>query len=154
MKKRIPYGIGDFEKIRQEKLYYVDKTKTIKELEKHQYPFFIRPRRFGKSLLISTLEHYYDIEKKDAFDDLFKGLWIHQNPTKEKNTYLVLRLDFSGIETNKGKEALFNSFLWKVKMKAKDFVNRNTPYYSQGTTNSIENAENPSSVIDALCTLI
>src|SRR6056297_2549276 len=154
MKKRIPYGIGDFETISKEKYYYVDKTKTIQELEKHRYPFFIRPRRFGKSLLISTLEHYYDIEKIDAFDDLFKGLWIHENPTEEKNAYLVLRLDFSGIETDKGKEALFNSFLWKVKMKAKEFVNRYNAYYSEGTTNAIETAENPSSVIDALCTLL
>jgi len=154
VKKRIPYGIGDFETIAKEKYYYVDKTKTIQELEKHRYPFFIRPRRFGKSLFISTLEHYYDIEKKDAFDELFKGLWIHENPTEEKNAYLVLRLDFSGIETDKGKEALFNSFLWKVKMKAKDFVNRYKPYYSQGSTNIIEKAENPSSIIDTLCTLI
>jgi hypothetical protein len=60
----------------------------------------------------------YGIEKKDAFDELFSGLWIHANPTEERNSYLVLRLDFSGIETDKGKEALFNSFLWKVKMKA------------------------------------
>ncbi|MEA1884598.1 MAG: AAA family ATPase, partial [Thermotogota bacterium] len=84
MKKRIPYGIGDFEKIRKEKMYYVDKTQTIKELENHQYPFFIRPRRFGKSLLISTLENYYDIEKKEDFDELFQDLWIHDNPTEER----------------------------------------------------------------------
>jgi len=153
VKKRIPYGIGDFEKIRKEHFYYVDKTQIIKELEKHQYPFFIRPRRFGKSLLISTLEHYYDIEKKDAFDELFKGLWIHEHPTEERNSYLVLRLDFSGIETDKGKESLFNSFLWKVKMKAIEFVNRYDAYYTQGSIQTIQKVENPSSVIDALCTL-
>ncbi|HPH11733.1 MAG TPA: AAA family ATPase, partial [Thermotogota bacterium] len=77
MKKRIPYGIGDFELIRSKNMYYVDKTRMIKDLELHQYLFFIRPRRFGKSLLISTLENYYDILRKDRYDDLFKGLWIH-----------------------------------------------------------------------------
>ena len=124
VKKRIPYGIGDFEKIRKEKFYYVDKTKTIKELEKHQYPFFIRPRRFGKSLLISTLEHYYDIEKKEAFDELFKGLWIHENPTKEKNAYLVLRLDFSGIETSQGKQTLHEFFTDQVKNNVLVFLQK------------------------------
>jgi hypothetical protein len=100
------------------------------------------------------LEHYYDIEKKNAFDELFKGLWIHENPTKERNSYLVLRFDFSGIETDKGKEVLFNSFLWKVKMKVREFVNRYGAYYTQGSTQVIENAESPSAVIDGLCTLI
>ncbi|MEA1884761.1 MAG: AAA family ATPase, partial [Thermotogota bacterium] len=154
MKKRIPYGIGDFEVIRKENYYYVDKTKIIQELEKHRYPFFIRPRRFGKSLLISTLESYYDIEKKDSFDALFKGLWIHDNPTGERNSYLILRLDFSGIESDKGKVALFNSFLWKVKMKAKEFVNRYAPHYTQDSIQVIEKAESPSAVMETLCTLI
>src|SRR6056297_1545262 len=139
MKKRIPYGIGNFEKIRQEKLYYVDKTKTIKELEKHQYPFFIRPRRFGKSLLISTLEHYYDIEKKDAFDELFKGLWIHENPTKERNTYLVLRLDFSGIETSQGKQTLYESFADKVKNNLLVFLHKYKSYFQKDIYNNVQN---------------
>src|SRR6056297_1235097 len=154
MKKRIPYGIGDFESIRKDNMYYIDKTKIIEYLEMHQYPFFIRPRRFGKSLLISILEDYYDIEKKDTFDELFKGLWIHENPTEERNSYLVLRLDFSGIETDKGKKALFNSFLWKVKMKVGEFVNRYALYYKQETSVAIENAESPSAIMEALCTQI
>ncbi len=115
MKKRIPYGIGDFELIRSKNMYYVDKTRMIKDLELHQYLFFIRPRRFGKSLLISTLENYYDILRKDRYDDLFKGLWIHEHPTEERNSYLILRLDFSGIETSYGKEKLYESFTDKVK---------------------------------------
>ena len=73
MKKRIPYGIGDFESLILENYYYVDKTRIIEDLEMHRYPFFIRPRRFGKSLLISMLEDYYDIEKKDWFDDCLRG---------------------------------------------------------------------------------
>jgi len=154
MKKRIPYGIGDFESIRTKNYYYIDKTKIIEELENHRYPFFIRPRRFGKSLLISTLEDYYDIKKQDDFDELFKGLYIHEHPTTERNSYMVLRFDFSGIETDKGKEQLFDSFLWKVKMKAKEFVSRYNDYYTQGSLEVIEKAENPSAVMDSLCTLI
>src|SRR6056297_4309660 len=154
MKKRIPYGIGDFESIRKDNMYYIDKTKIIEYLEMHQYPFFIRPRRFGKSLLVSILEDYYDIEKQDGFDELFKGLYIHEHPTRERNSYLVLRLDFSGIETDQGKEVLFNSFLWKVKMKGKDFVSRYAEYYKPGSIKAIESAETPSAVMDGLCTLI
>src|SRR6056297_1377421 len=154
MKKRIPYGIGNFEKIRQEKLYYVDKTKTIKELEKHQYPFFIRPRRFGKSLLISTLEHYYDIEKKDAFDDLFKGLWIHNNPTKEKNAYLVLRLDFSGIETSRGKQALYDSFTDNVKEYILPFLRKYKTYLKVEKTEEIQQENNPTQLMKSVVSIL
>src|SRR6056297_4064618 len=154
MKKRIPYGIGNFEKIRQEKLYYVDKTKTIKELEKHQYPFFIRPRRFGKSLLISTLEHYYDIEKKDAFDDLFKGLWIHENPTKERNSYLVLRLDFSGIETSRGKQALYDSFTDNVKEYILPFLRKYKTQLQIQKEEEIQQENNPTQLMKSFISIL
>ena len=147
MKKRIPYGIGDFEKIRKENFYYVDKTQIIKDLEKHQYPFFIRPRRFGKSLLISTLEHYYDIEKKDAFDELFKGLWIHDNPTEERNSYLVLRLDFSGIETSQGKQALYDSFTDNVKEYILPFLRKYKTQLQVEKEKEIQQENNPAQLM-------
>src|SRR6056297_1839845 len=154
MKKRIPYGIGDFEKIRQEKLYYVDKTKTIKELEKHQYPFFIRPRRFGKSLLISILEDYYDIEKKDVFDELFKGLWIHENPTEERNSYLVLRLDFSGIETSQGKQALYDSFTDNVKEYLLPFLEKYKTQLKTEKAEEIQKENNPTQLIKSFISIL
>jgi len=83
MKKKIPYGIGDFETIRKDNYYYVDKTKIIKELEKHRYPFFIRPRRFGKSLLISILEDYYDIKKRGLRRTL-QGVVDPREPDRRK----------------------------------------------------------------------
>jgi len=147
VKKRIPYGIGDFEKIRKENFYYVDKTQIIKDLEKHQYPFFIRPRRFGKSLLISTLEHYYDIEKKDAFDELFKGLWIHDNPTEERNSYLVLRLDFSGIETSQGKQALYDSFTDNVKEYILPFLRKYKTQLQVEKEKEIQQENNPAQLM-------
>jgi len=92
--KRIPYGIADFNAFRKNNLYYVDKTRYIKNIEeKGNYLFFIRPRRFGKSLFLGILEAYYDIALKDRFDYLFNGSQIHQNPTREKNGNVFLKND-------------------------------------------------------------
>ncbi len=66
-------------------------------LEEHEYIFFIRPRRSGKSLWLSILECYYDINLKDRFGEYFKDTQIGENPTPEKNSYFVLRLDFSAV---------------------------------------------------------
>ena len=94
--KRIPYGMQNWEDVRLSHYYYVDKTRFIPEIEAaNRYFFFIRPRRFGKSLLMSMLRQYYDIRKADSFDRLFGDLWIGQHPTTEHNTYLVLYLNFS-----------------------------------------------------------
>ena len=96
--KRIPYGKADFNDFREKNLYYVDKTRFIRDIEeKGDFLFLIRPRRFGKSLFLAVLEAYYDIEYKDRFDSFFSGTYIHQNPTKEKNSYMVLKLNFSAV---------------------------------------------------------
>ena len=154
VKKRIPYGIGDFETIRNGNYYYVDKTKIIQELEKHRYPFFIRPRRFGKSLLISTLEHYYDIEKKDAFDELYKGLWIHEHPTEERNSYLVLRLDFSGIETSQGKQALYDSFTDKVKNNILVFLHKYKYHLQKDIYDNVQSETDPEQILSSFITVL
>jgi len=100
--KQIPYGIADFEDFRKKNLYYVDKTRFIHNIEKKgSFLFFIRPRRFGKSLFLSMMEYYYDVNRKDQFDYLFNGTAIHQNPTKEKNNYLVLSFNFSAVAPDK-----------------------------------------------------
>ena len=94
--KRIPYGVSDFEKLKSEDLYYIDKTPFIQILESiGYYLFLIRPRRFGKSLLLSMLESYYDIAKKDQFEEIFRDTVIKDNPTEERNSYLILKLNFS-----------------------------------------------------------
>ncbi|BDU51396.1 AAA family ATPase [Haliovirga abyssi] len=100
MRKRIPYGISNFEKLVKEDYYFVDKTKYIELLENMNEPYliFLRPRRFGKSLLISILENYYDINNKDK-EDLFRDLYIGENPTRLKNSYYILKFSFSGIDT-------------------------------------------------------
>ena len=97
-RKRIPYGMQNFEDVIKEDCYYVDKTPFIWDVEEaNKYFFYIRPRRFGKTLTISMLEHYYDINKKDKFEELFGKLYIGQNPTPERNSYLVLYLNFAVI---------------------------------------------------------
>jgi hypothetical protein len=154
MKKRIPYGVGDFETLRKSNMYYIDKTRIIERLEQHQYPFLIRPRRFGKSLLVSILEDYYDIEKKDEFDLLFNGLYIQKHPTPEKNKYLVLRLDFSGIETDQGKGKLFQSFTNKIKKYALIFLEHYKNILNKELYDEINNSKDPTEIITSLTTLM
>ena len=97
-RKRIPYGMQNFEDIIKEDCYYVDKTPFIEQVEEsNKYFFFIRPRRFGKSLTLSMLENYYDINKKDQFEELFGKLYIGQYPTPEHNTYLIIHLNFAEV---------------------------------------------------------
>ena len=96
--KRIPYGMQNWEDVRLSNYYYVDKTRFIPEIEAaNHYFFFIRPRRFGKSLLMNMLRQYYDVRKAELFDRLFGDLWIGQHPTESHNQYLVLYLNFSMI---------------------------------------------------------
>ena len=95
-RKRIPYGMQNFEDVMERDCYYVDKTPFIEKIEEsNMYFFFIRPRRFGKSLTLSMLENYYDINKKDKFESLFGKLYIGENPTPERNSYLILHLNFA-----------------------------------------------------------
>jgi hypothetical protein len=150
MKKRIPYGIGNFETLRNENYYYIDKTKIIEKLESHRYPFLIRPRRFGKSLLVSILEAYYDIEKKNVFDDLFGGLYIHENMTSERSNYLVLRLDFTGIETSMGRENLFKSFAKSVKTYILGFIGKYSSYLPLEFDEQIKTENEPAQMIKLL----
>ena len=94
--KRIPYGIGDYKRLQESNCYYVDKTHHIPLLEAAPfYIFFIRPRRFGKSLWMSLLEYYYDVNKANNFKTLFANTFIGQNPTLERNSYLILSFNFS-----------------------------------------------------------
>ena len=97
-RKRLPYGMMNFAVIRREDYYYVDKTRFIPMIEQaDRFFFFIRPRRFGKSLTLNVLQHYYDVRTRDKFNDLFGDLYIGKHPTANRNSYLVLYLNFSGI---------------------------------------------------------
>ena len=109
---KYPYGISDFKKINTKNYFYCDRTDKIPLLEKSDSQLFIRPRRFGKSLVLSMLENYYDVAKKDEFEAIFGGLKIGRNPTESRNSYFILRLDFSCVDPTGSaenvKRALFN----------------------------------------------
>ena len=93
----IPYAVADFIEMRERGFYYVDKTQYIAKLEDYKAPVFLRPRRFGKSLLVSTLACYYDRTKAHRFEELFGDTWIGTHPTKEHNRYMIIRYDFSAM---------------------------------------------------------
>jgi len=124
----------------EENLYYVDKTMYIEELEKlhSYYLFFLRPRRFGKSLFVSLLQNYYDINEKDNFDTLFRNTYIGQNPTKERNSYYVLNFDFTGVTTDT-KEQLEESFINITKNAFELFQNRHNIHFDYLQTGSAAN---------------
>ena len=95
---KIPYGISDFRKIREDNYYYVDKTMYLSKLETEgDVLACFRPNRFGKSLFISMMYYYYDVNSKKLFKDLFKGTYVSDEVTVKKNSYYVLRFDFSNI---------------------------------------------------------
>ena len=100
--KKIPYGKSEFKDIKLGNYYYIDKTQYIPILEMlPDYLFFIRPRRFGKSLFLSMLHYYYDEKYKEQFDKIFKNTWILENKTKEANSYKILRFDFSVVDSRR-----------------------------------------------------
>jgi len=96
--KQIMYGVTDFARMRAENAYFVDRTGLLRELEKTSYAMFLRPRRFGKSLLCSILQSYYDVNYAARFESLFGGLDIGRNPTVEHGKYLFLDFNFTGVE--------------------------------------------------------
>jgi hypothetical protein len=93
---------GSFDTLRQKGGYYSDKTHLIPEIEDLQYAavLSLRPRRFGKTLFLSTLSSYYDVKNRERFKELFRGLYIGKNPTPLASKFLVLNFDFSGLRTS------------------------------------------------------
>ncbi len=122
--KKVPYGIANYEAIKENNSYYfVDKTKYIEEIENlgSKFHFLLRPRRFGKSLFLSVLEHYYDMNRADQFEMLFGDTYIGRNPTPLKNSFPILKLNFSGIATYGTDEQIEFSFTLKIKSNIKSF---------------------------------
>ena len=108
-RKRIPYGMMNFIDVREDDCYYVDKTHYIPLIENaNKYFFYIRPRRFGKSLTISMLHHYYNILEADKFEKWYGDLYIGKHPTPERNSYLIIYLNFAVVnaELNSYRQSL------------------------------------------------
>ena len=124
MDKKLPNGISNYEELISENRIYVDKTKFIERLEEipDKRIMFLRPRKFGKTLFTSTLECYYDILKSDEFEKLFSNTYIGKNPTSMRNSYHILRFNFSGINTNTIEDTI-KGFREKVDVGIDRFVN-------------------------------
>ena len=140
MNLKMPYGISNYEKIINDGYYYVDKTMYIEKLENlpETNIMFLRPRKFGKTLFTSVLENYYDKNKIDSFEKLYGNTYIGKNPTKLKNSYCILRFNFSGIDTST-EEATIRGFKKEVASSIEVFINR---YNLEFHVNKEDEAEN------------
>jgi len=127
--KLLPYGISDFKQLRREDKYFVDKTMYLPVMEDtDHFLFLVRPRRFGKSIFLSMLRAYYDINERDKFQELFEGLWIADHPTKERGKFQILYLDFSVIGgTSDVLESNFDSY---CSMMLDAFAEQYAQYYA------------------------
>ncbi|MDR3253013.1 MAG: AAA family ATPase [Tannerella sp.] len=113
--RKLPYGMSNFETLITSNYVYVDKTRFVEyiENESNRNLFFTRPRKFGKSLFLNMLSHYYDFGMADKFERLFGDLYIGKHPTPNKNNYVVLDLDFSGLDTT-SEERFRESFAGRI----------------------------------------
>ena len=125
-KVKIPYGESDFKTLREENYVYVDKTMYIEKLETYKRAIYVRPRRFGKSLFTSMISYYYDINEKENFEKLYKDLYIYDHPTEKKNSYYILKFNFSGmsIDIQDGPEVIKEEFKQNVLVGCDKFVNK------------------------------
>ena len=108
MLKGLPIGREDFKEIRENDFYYVDKTKYIEELllDGTQVKLFCRPRRFGKTLSMSTLRYFFDIKNGEENRKLFDGLYISNSPMmSEQGKYPVIFITMKGVSNSNFKEA-------------------------------------------------
>ena len=140
MNLKMPYGISNYEKIVNDGYYYVDKTMYIEKLENlpETSIIFLRPRKFGKTLFTSVIENYYDKNKTEKFDKLYGNTYIGKNPTKNKNSYCILRFNFSGIDTET-EVSTIRGFKNEVASSIEVFIHRyNLDFY----VNNEDDAEN------------
>ena len=123
--RKLPNGISNYEELVRENRVYVDKTMYIEKLENlsDKRIMFLRPRKFGKTLFTSVLENYYDIQKADKFQELFKNTYIGKNPSSLKNSYHILKFNFSGIDTET-EESTMRGFKEKTNASINSFIQR------------------------------
>ncbi|WP_321020657.1 ATP-binding protein [Bacteroides sp.] len=140
--KGIPYGISDFNQMRNGNFYFVDKTMYLPLIEEMpSYLFLIRPRRFGKSLFLSMMHTYYDILQKDNFDKYFGDLWIGSHPTEQRNSFQVLFFDFSKAGCSLPGADLMSSFNEYCSIIINQFAHQYAPFYDADFKETVENIE-------------
>ena len=144
----ILYGVADYAQLRKKNAWFIDRTAKIRDLEATAYALFLRPRRFGKSLLCSMLEAYYDVAYADRFDELFAGTDIGKSPTAEHNGYLILRYDFSAVKKNPAEVQA--SFERHVSLWTDTFAKKYADLLPKGLARDVLEAPDSSAKIDVL----
>ena len=150
--KNIPYGVGDFESVQSKNNYYVDKTMFIPHVEKTQFNFLIRPRRFGKTLFLSMLETYYDINKKERFEEFYHDTWILKNPTEYKNSYLILYFNFSVV--NPDINEVEDSFNHYCDLQINCFMDKYSEFFDINLIGEVQNEGIAYKKLNALFSII
>jgi Predicted AAA-ATPase/PD-(D/E)XK nuclease superfamily len=148
---KIPYGKSDYRTMIEQGYFYQDRTSYVETLENYDttYLLYLRPRRFGKSLLISMLHYYYGLEYQKEFNRLFENTYIGKQPTKNANAYLILRFDFSAINTNT-EQGVFDGFLSNVLKGIGTFLATYSEYYSSDECKEILAQKEPQEAIKSL----
>ena len=150
--KGIPYGISDFNRLRNDNFYFVDKTIYLPLIERMpSYLFLTRPRRFGKSLFLSMMRTYYDLLQRDNFDRYFGDLWIGAHPTDQRNHYQVLYFDFSKAGCSVPGDGMMASFNEYSSLVINQFADDYASFYDpdfKSTVESISSAKAKLSYIE------
>jgi hypothetical protein len=150
----IGYAQADFATLRAENNLYIDRTAYIRAIEgeSNRNLIFVRPRRFGKSLWLSILHYYYAVEHKDKFDTLFGNLAIGQNPTPLRNSYIVLRMQFAGIDVETEKST-YQGFRANVMTGIIDCMTAYPAYFSEKDKDKIEATDMPANMMQTFLSL-
>ena len=148
-KRKIPYGVINWAELVRECMF-VDNTAYIRELEAIKTPVFLRPKRFGKSVVCSMLAHYYDIDLKDRFDELFGMTDIGRDPTPLRNSFLVLQFDFSTVQVGTLAD-IERNFVEHVRGRVERFA---TQYASLADWSRALELDGPAAMIDKVRDII
>jgi hypothetical protein len=148
---KIPYGKSDYRTLIEKNYFYQDRTSFLQTLEDwgSTYLLYLRPRRFGKSLFISTLHYYYGLQYQKDFDNLFGKTFIGANPTPNANTYMVLNFDFSSINTST-EQGVFDGFSSNVSKGIGNFLKDYEIYFTDAQVKEILSQKEPHEVIKML----
>jgi Predicted AAA-ATPase/PD-(D/E)XK nuclease superfamily len=150
---KIPYGESNFKKVIVEEYFYQDRTNYIRALETvPNFLYYLRPRRFGKSLFVSMLHYYYGLEHQNDFQSIFGTLNIGKKSTPLANKYMVLSFEFSSIQTNTA-ENTFNGFLSNVKVGVSNFLSQYSAFFPIDTHDTILNEQQPNELLKKLFNL-
>jgi len=146
--KKIIYGLSNYKMVKENDYFYIDKTNYIETMENlnERFLIFLRPRRFGKSLFLSTLQYYYDENSKDEFDAMFHDTYIGQHPTPLQNSFRILFFEFSGINTDRSMEEILQQFTFKIRISLSRYLKEYG--YDTKIIEKLDNINRPTSLME------